>query len=56
MSDKDLAFSKSIGWFNGERTKRYAIVVKDGVVIYAGLDDKPGSIEKSGAEAVLAKL
>lgn len=56
MSDAETAFSKSIGWVNGDRTKRYAIIVDHGKVVYADVDDKRGSIENSGAEAVLAKL
>jgi len=56
MSDAGTAFSKSIGWVNGDRTKRYAIVVDHGKVVYADVDEVRGSIEKSGAEGVLAKL
>ena len=55
-SDAGLEFSKSIGWDNGERTQRYAIVVDHGKVVYADVETVRGSIEKSGAEAVLAKL
>jgi alkyl hydroperoxide reductase 1 len=54
-SDNGLEFSKSIGWFNGERTQRYAIVVDHGKVVYAARESGKG-IEASGAEAVLAKL
>jgi alkyl hydroperoxide reductase 1 len=56
MSDEGAAFSKSIGWVQGDRTKRYAIIVDHGKVVYADVDEVRGSIEKSGAEAVLAKL
>jgi len=35
---------------------RYAIVVDHGKVTYAEVDDVRGSIEKTGAEGVLAKL
>ncbi|KAK0655806.1 Redoxin [Cercophora newfieldiana] len=56
MSDPVAAFSKSIGWVNGDRTKRYALIVDHGKVTYAGVDDVRGSIENSGAEALLAKL
>lgn len=56
MSDTGPAFSKSIGWFNGDRTWRYAIVVDHGKVVYAEVDAIRGSIANSGAEGVLAKL
>merc|ERR1712000_570380 len=54
--DPEIQFSKSIGWFAGERTARYAIVVDHGKVTYAAKEEAKGSIELSGAEAVLAKL
>ncbi|KAL6857984.1 peroxiredoxin type-2 [Amphichorda felina] len=53
--DTDAKFSKSIGWTAGERTARYAIVIDHGKVTYAAKEEGRG-IEKSGAEAVLAKL
>ncbi|KAK4200621.1 Redoxin [Triangularia verruculosa] len=56
MSDAGLEFSKRIGWTQGDRTLRYAIVVDHGKVTYAEVDDVRGSIEKTGAEGVLAKL
>ena len=56
VSDAGLEFSKKIGWVQGDRTLRYAIVVDHGKVIYADVDDVRGSIEKTGAEGVLAKL
>lgn len=55
-SDADIKFSKSIGWFGGDRTGRYAIVVDHGKVTYAAKEDAPKTIEKSGGEAVLSKL
>ncbi|KAK3990303.1 Redoxin [Cladorrhinum sp. PSN332] len=56
VSDAGLEFSKKIGWVQGDRTLRYAIVVDHGKVVYADVDDVRGSIEKTGAEGVLAKL
>ncbi|KAK0613062.1 putative peroxisomal membrane protein [Bombardia bombarda] len=56
MSDPNAEFSNKIGWKKGDRTARYAIVVDHGKVVYADLDDVPGSIANSGAEGVLAKL
>ncbi|KAK4236785.1 Redoxin [Achaetomium macrosporum] len=56
MSDTNADFSRSIGWANGDRTARYALVVDHGKVVYAGIDTQRGSIANSGAEGVLAKL
>lgn len=56
MSDTGPEFSKKIGWYNGDRTSRYAILIDHGKVVYADVDTVRGSIEKSGAQAVLAKL
>jgi peroxiredoxin len=39
----------------GMRSKRYAMIVEDGVVKALEIEDAPGSAEKSGAEAI-AKL
>ncbi|ROT37625.1 peroxiredoxin type-2 [Sodiomyces alkalinus F11] len=55
-SDAGAKFSSSIGWVMGERTGRYALVVDHGKVVYAAQDTQKGSIEFSGADAVLAKL
>jgi alkyl hydroperoxide reductase 1 len=51
-----VEFSKSIGWVNGDRTQRYAIVVDHGKVTYAERDTVRGTITNSGAEGVLAHL
>ncbi len=56
MSDANADFSRSIGWTNGERTGRYAVVVDHGKVVYAEADTTRGSIAHSGAEGVLSKL
>lgn len=55
-SDAGLEFSKSIGWTQGDRTQRYAVVVDHGKVTYAARDTERGSIANSGAEGVLAHL
>lgn len=55
-SDPETKFSQAIGWTAGERTARYAIAIDHGKVTYSELETEKGSIEKSGAEAVLAKL
>jgi alkyl hydroperoxide reductase 1 len=56
MTDTDAAFSKSIGWAAKERTRRYAMIVDQGKVLYADLETVPGSLEKTGAQVVLSKL
>ncbi|KAH6607385.1 peroxiredoxin type-2 [Trichoderma cornu-damae] len=54
-SDSELAFSKAIGWTQGDRTARYAIAIDHGKVIYAAKETERG-VDVSGADAVLAKL
>ena len=51
----DLVMDGS-GFGLGLRSKRYAMIIEDGVVTMLNLETKPGSIEESGAEAVLAAL
>lgn len=53
-SDPDAAFSKSIGWEAGGRTKRYALVVDHGKVAYADIATE--GIKGSDAPSVLEKL
>jgi glutaredoxin/glutathione-dependent peroxiredoxin len=40
----------------GLRSKRYAMILKDGVVEYLAVEDVPSSASVSGAEAILEKL
>ena len=61
IADGNGTFTKAIGmeldgsgFGLGLRSKRYAMIVDNGVVTYLGLDDK--GIEKSAAEAVLENL
>ncbi|KAF4628374.1 hypothetical protein G7Y89_g9773 [Cudoniella acicularis] len=55
LSDVETKFSQSLGWTNGERTARYALVIDHGKVTYA--EKEPGrDVSVSSAEAVLAKL
>jgi peroxiredoxin len=61
IADGNGTFTKAIGmeldgsgFGLGQRSKRYAMIVDNGVVKYLGLDDK--GIEKSAAEAVLEQL
>lgn len=49
----DLVLDAS-GFGMGTRSKRYAMIVDNGVVSYLGVDEK--GIEKSAADAVLAAL
>jgi len=44
VSDEDAEFSKSIGWNEGPRTARYAIVIDHGKVTYAA-KEQPGKLE-----------
>lgn len=63
LSDGDGAFTKALGlaydnpaagMFN--RSKRYAMLVEDGVVTRFHLDDAPGTCALSSGEAMLAEL
>jgi peroxiredoxin len=63
LSDGNGEFTKAIGMeFDGSgaglgtRSKRYAMVVDNGVVQTLLVEDAPGQAEKSSAEAVLATL
>ena len=40
----------------GERSKRYCMVLDDGVVTHLAIEDSPGTAEASGAAALLAAL
>ena len=44
------------GFGLGSRSQRYAMILRDGVVEMLSIETAGGSIEKSGAEAVLAAL
>ena len=54
LSDDEAKFSKSIGWTNGSRTARYAIVVDHGVVKYAGKEEKMGGLEVCQCAGLMA--
>lgn len=62
-SDGNAEFTKALGLdFDasaaglGVRSRRYAMVVDDGVVRTLLIEDAPGQAEKSSAEAILATL
>jgi len=40
----------------GTRSKRYAAIIKDGVVQWLGVEDVPSSVDVSGVESVLKQL
>ncbi|KAI9641924.1 peroxiredoxin type-2 [Ciborinia camelliae] len=56
LSDANCAFSKLLGWVDGERTGRYAVVIDHGKIVYAELEPNGKFVTVSGAEAVLSKL
>ena len=55
MCDSGAAFSKKLGWTNGERLARYALIIENGRITYA--EKEPAKeVTVSGVEAVLSKL
>ncbi|QCI63540.1 peroxiredoxin [Phreatobacter stygius] len=63
LADGSADFAKAIGLDNdmsafgmGMRSKRYAMLVKDGVVVQLNIEDAPGKADVSGAEALLKQL
>jgi peroxiredoxin len=63
LSDGNATFTKAIGMdFDGSgfglgvRSKRYAMLVDDGVVKLANVEASPGVMEVSGADKILAAL
>jgi glutaredoxin/glutathione-dependent peroxiredoxin len=63
LSDGNAEFAKAIGldmdgsgFGLGTRSKRYAMIVKDGVIENMAVEDAPGQAAVSGAEAVLGML
>lgn len=63
LADGSAVFTRSLGLEldasglgMGVRSKRYAMIVENGVITWIGIDDIPSKAEKSGVDAVLAKL
>lgn len=63
LSDGNAEFTKAIGLdFDGSgfklgtRSKRYAMIVEDGVVKHLGVEEAPPMMEVSGADKILAAL
>ncbi|MSP43998.1 MAG: peroxiredoxin [Alphaproteobacteria bacterium] len=63
LGDGSAAFSKALGleldltkMGLGVRSKRYSMLVEDGVVKQLNIEDAPGGAVKSGAETMLTQL
>jgi alkyl hydroperoxide reductase 1 len=58
LSDTKTGFGKNHGWALGpDRNGRFAMVIeKDGSISYAEVEEGPGQVTVSGADAVIAKL
>lgn len=62
LADGNGAFAKAVGLevdlsahFMGSRSKRYSMIVEDGVVKELNVEDKPG-VNVSGADTILKQL
>jgi peroxiredoxin len=63
LADGSAEFAKAVGldadmgaFGMGIRTKRYSMIVKDGVVTALNIEDGPGKADLSGAEALIKQL
>ena len=63
LADGNGSFSDATGtaldcsaWGMGQRCTRYAMVVDDGVVTHIAVEDDPGVMTVTSAEAILAAL
>ena len=63
LSDGNATFTKAVGMdFDGSgfglgtRSKRYSMLVEDGVVKSVAVEEAPGMMEVSGADRILAAL
>ena len=63
LADGSADFAKAVGLENdmssfgmGMRSKRYSMLVKDGVVALLNIEDGPGTADVSGAENLLKQL
>ena len=63
LSDGNATFTKAVGLdFDGSgfglgtRSRRYSMLVQDGVVKALNVEDSPGVMEVSGADTILAAL
>ncbi len=62
LADGNATFAKMLGVDRdmssnqmGTRSKRYALIIRNGLVKYVGVDES-GALEKSSAQAVLENL
>ena len=63
LSDGNATFTKAVGLdFDGSgfglgtRSRRYSMLIQDGVVTALNVEDSPGVMEVSGADTILAAL
>lgn len=63
LADGNGEFTKKIGleldasgFGMGMRSRRYALIIKNGTVTFVGIDANPGEAVESGADMVLSKL
>jgi peroxiredoxin len=63
LADGNADFTKAIGMeFDGSekglgiRSKRYSMLVEDGVVKKLNVEDSPGKVEVSGGDTLLGQL
>ena len=63
LADGSATFTQAVGldidasgFGMGLRSARYSMLVEDGVVKILNVEESPGSVEKSGAEALMAAL
>ena len=63
LSDWNADFTRAVGMeidlsggTLGIRSRRYSMVVEDGIVKALNLEEKPGTAEKSGAAAIIGQL
>jgi peroxiredoxin len=63
LADGNAEFAKAIGldmdgsgFGLGTRSKRYSMLVEDGVVTKLNVEENPGTVEKSGGDTLLGQL
>ncbi|KAK4076541.1 uncharacterized protein Triagg1_4144 [Trichoderma aggressivum f. europaeum] len=56
LSETDLGLSRQLDWTNGDRGARYALIIDNGIIVYAEQETERGAVTVSAAEAVLNRL
>ena len=63
LSDGSAEFARAIGLSMdgsargfGTRSQRYSMIVEDGTLVWLAVEESPGTVDLSGAEALLARL